>query len=320
MTTALLTLTLTTLLAGDPPSTTKPREPNPFAPSLPLLTDEEEARLDEIIDRFIKYDSGQLAGADARKARQDFERLGPEAIPALIRGLNEAAKIEHSCPAVLIAKKLYRMLMATDDTELLQFARENVGAGITESRHMAVLRDLRLACTLRKNQLARLALAGPKPPRALTTAELVRAAGSERGARLKQVLTELEQRRGDDALNALGVAAASYETDVRDLARELLPSNLSRQGSKVVKAKLKDERSEVRAAAAQAVAAKFPALGGDVIDLLGDDDAAVRDAAHKALVRLNRGTDLGPAARASDSERAAAVEQWRAWWAKQGGR
>jgi hypothetical protein len=320
MTSTLLTLTLAVLAAGGDPSPAKPREPNPFAPSLPLLTDEEEAHLDEVIQRFIQYDTGQLGGADAKKARQDFDKLGPEAIPALIRGLNDAARIEHSCPAVTIAKKLARMLAATDDTELLQYARENIGLGITQSRHMAVLRELRTACMLRKNYLARLAASGPKVPRTMTTAELAEAAGSERGPRLKQVLTELEQRRGDEPIHALGVAAASYEGDVRDLARDLLLSNLTRQGAAVVKGKLRDDPPEVRAAAARAVGRKFPALGGDVIDLLNDQDEGVREAAHQALLRLNKGTDLGPTEQASETSRADAVEQWRAWWAQRGGR
>lgn len=320
MSSTLLTLALTVLAAGGDPSPSKPREPNPFAPSLPLLSDEEEAHLDDVINRFIQYDSGQLAGEDAKKARQDFEKLGPEAIPALIRGLNEAARIEHSCPAVTIAKKLGRMLMASEDAELLQFARENIGAGITHSRHLAVLHDLRTACMLRQNQVARLAAAGPKAPRSLTTTELAEAAGSERGPRLKQVLTELEQRRGDESINALGVAASSYEGDVRDLARDLLASNLARQGTSVVKAKLGDDRAEVRAAAARAAGTRFPALAGEVIDLLNDRDEGVRQSAHEALVRLNRGTDLGPAEQASDTSRADAVEKWRAWWAQRGGR
>jgi hypothetical protein len=257
----LLTLALTVLAAGGDPSPGKTREPNPFAPSLPLLTDEEASHLDDIINRFIQYDSGQLAGEDGKRARQDFEKLGPEAIPALIRGLNEAARIEHSCPAVTIAKKLGRMLMVSEDAELLQYARENIGAGITRSRHMAVLRDLSTACMLRQNQVARLAAAAPRGPASTSTAD---------------------------------------PADVR--------------------AKLADDRAEVRAAAARAVGTRFPALGGDLINLLNDKDEGVRQAAHQALVRLNRGTDLGPAEEASETSRAEAVEKWSAWWAQRGGR
>src|SRR5438445_9244046 len=162
----LLTLTLALVYPADPPKDLEtPRKPNPLAPSLRELTEEEEKALDEVIDRFIQYDSGQLKDADGKKVVRDFQKLGPDAIPALIRGLNRAARIDHSCPAVTIARKLARMFAVTEDTELLQFARENVGAGITQSRHLTVLRDLRLGCTLRRNQLLRAAAGAPKPPR-----------------------------------------------------------------------------------------------------------------------------------------------------------
>src|SRR5262249_9631273 len=153
----------------------------------------------------------------------------------------------YSCPAVSIAQKLARLLTATDDQELLQFARENIGAGVTASQHMAVLRELRITCATRQSLLARQAASeGPKSPRAMTTTELAEAAGSERGTRLRQVLIELGQRQGNDAINALGVAATSYEDDTKRLARDLLVKNLGRQGPTVIKDKLKDDRAEVR--------------------------------------------------------------------------
>jgi hypothetical protein len=320
MTGTLLTLTLAAALAAGP-SADKPREPSPYAPSLPELTDEEEAHLDEVIHRFIQQDIGQLAGAEGTKARREFDRLGPEAIPALIRGLNEAAKIDHSCPAVVIARKLYRMLMASQDTELLQFARENVGAGITASRHMDVLRDLRLACTLRKNQLLRLGITGPAAPTGFSTEDLVRSAGSATGPRQKQVLKELARRPGDEPIRALGEAAGSDDSAVRDLARDLLVSNLGRQTLRAVKAKLKDKNGEVRAAAVRVVGTRFRTLGGDLIDLLIDDDLHVREVAHQTLVRLNAGKDLGSVSLGgSDADRDEVVAKWRAWWDKRGGR
>src|SRR6266849_793654 len=134
--------------------TDKPRESHPLAPSLPHLTEKEEEKVDDALDRFIQYDMGQLRGEEGRKALKEFRELGPETIPGLIRGLNRAAKIESSCPAVTIAKKLAVMLRASNDPDLLEFARENVGAGITQSRHMGVIKDLRVFCTLRKRNLA----------------------------------------------------------------------------------------------------------------------------------------------------------------------
>ena len=103
-----LLLTLTCLLCLQPPSGEgkQPRERHPLAPSLPLLTEKESAAIDHIIDRFIAQDVGKLKGQEGLKAVADFKALGPEAIPNLIDGLNRAANLEDSCPAVLIAKKL----------------------------------------------------------------------------------------------------------------------------------------------------------------------------------------------------------------------
>ena len=42
--------------------------------------------------------------------------------------------------------------------------------------------------------------------------------------------------------------------------------------------------------------------------------------AHQILVRLNRGTDLGPAAKANAEERELAVKRWREWWGNESNR
>jgi hypothetical protein len=328
MTPILLTLTAAALLCGDAKDT--PRKPNPLAPSLPLLTDEEEDQLDKIISRFVKADIGELRGDDALRARKDFDKLGPEAIPALIRGLNEAAQIEGSCPAVLIAKKLRRLLAFSDDAELLQFARENIGAGVTASRHMSVLRDLKVACMVRRNLVLRNGGGTPttaadlasKSPGSMTVSELTEVVTSERGARFKDALAELAQRRGDDALGALASAAANLaESEPKEMAHEQLVKAVTRLPLSVLKTKLKDDSVELRATAAEVAGTRgFLSTGGLLVELLSDDEARVRDAAHQALVKLNKGTDLGPDDKAGDAERAAAVKKWRDWLARQGGR
>ncbi len=321
--TTLLTLALAAVMSGDPDT---PRKSSPIAPSLPYLTDEEEDKLDAVIDRFIKADVGELRGEEYKKALTEFDKVGTEGIPALIRGLNRAAAIEGSCPAVVIAKKLSKMLNASDDRELLLFARENIGAGVGKTRHAAVLAELRLACAVRNTALAREAKNKPTSPGATTTdkalrsmsvGDLAKAAGSERGPRLKEVLRELETRKDEEAITALGAAAGSYDKDVRDLARDLLDKNLVRQGVRVIKDRTKDDRAEVRASAARVIGGKSLKLGDELIDLLGDENAAVREAAHAALVKLSKGTDLGPAKDATADERAAAVKKWRAWWERQ---
>jgi hypothetical protein len=330
MTTALFTLTLTVLLTADvSDKTERPRQPNPFAPSLPLLTGEEEDQIDQVIDQFIRADIGKLRGAEAKKAVEEFQRLRPEAIPALIRGMNRAAHIEASCPAVVIAKKLAVMLNASDDLELLEFARENIGAGVTQSRHMGVIKDLRVTCMLRKRVVMQntvaLRTANPAPAapnlRSLSTSQLVAEAASERGPRREQIVRELQQRPRDQLLADLGSAAGDASNPKgRQGARELLGTYLSRQGTGILKENLKHEAPEVRAAAARVVGNKGLRFGDDLIDLLADDGADVREAAHQALVRLNRGTDLGPERDAGEDGRAAAVRKWRDWWARQGGR
>ena len=98
--------------AADPPDKETSRKPHELFPSLHELSEAEENRLDEVIDRFIDYDSGKVKGPEGKKALSEFNKLGPDAIPALLRGLNKAAKIEHSCPAVQITKKLAKMLSA----------------------------------------------------------------------------------------------------------------------------------------------------------------------------------------------------------------
>src|SRR5262245_6441761 len=230
--TTLLTLTLCVAFTGDDSSRSKPeRKPSAIAPSLPALTDEEEDKLDETVDRFIQQDIGKLRGAEAKKALTEFNKLGAEAIPALIRGMNKAAAIEDSCPALVIAKKLQKLLGASNDPELLQFAKENIGAGVKRSRHLGTLKELRLFCSMRKSQIDRQLAAGVVPARSVKTmsvAELASAAGSDRGERLKLVLIEMEKRQGDEVIGALGSAAGgSYEEDIQKLSRDLLYRHLS---------------------------------------------------------------------------------------------
>jgi hypothetical protein len=334
---SLFALGFAVVLVGDPTDGVEtPHKPNPLAPSLPLLSEEEEKRLDEIIDRFIDYDSGKLRGPGARQAVADFQKLTPEAIPALIRGLNRAAHIEHSCPAVTIARKLNRMFRATRDLELLDFARENIGAGITQSRHLGVIKDLRITCLLRKNQVVQsgtafkpgeaLSVGGnsvgesaaPKELRSYSLTELLEAAGTEHESRLRAVLTELGRRHDEPVIGALNTAATNYETDVRQLARDLLEKQLGSLPEKELQATLKDDRPEVRAAAARAIGHKRLHGESALIDLLTDSDEGVRKDAHRALLRVTRARDLGPKAGADDAQRREAQDKWRTWLAKRG--
>jgi len=151
----------------------------------------------------------------------------------------------------------------------MEFARDNIGAGVGRTRHASVLQDLRVAVMLRKNALARRPKAGPKSPRAMSLGELADAVSNERGPRLKSLLTELSNRRGKEVLPGLANAAGSYDKDIQKLGRDLLERHLSRQTETVVKEKLKAELVEVRKAAVRVVAAKMPRLAGMQLITIG---------------------------------------------------
>lgn len=114
------------------------------------LSREEEERFDQIIERFILYDIGQTQD---RKAREELEALGPEAIPALIRGINRAARMSHSCPASVLHRKLKSLLRTTDDERTLRFAYDNLGAGVGRSPYHHLLQDLKLTVVFRRREL-----------------------------------------------------------------------------------------------------------------------------------------------------------------------
>jgi hypothetical protein len=316
---ALLALVFTGIVAADEPMDTKPmRKPHPFAPSLPQLTGDEEDKLDDIINRFMEADIGTLTGQEGAKAKKEFNALQPEAIPALIRGLNRAAKLEHSCPATVIAKKLNGLLMASEDAKLLDFARDEIGAGVGHTMHSAILSKLRLNCAMRKNTLAKAGpSAGEKTLTAKSTSELVDSASLLQGDKLRVVLVELETRKSDEVFGALVLALTNSDPNIQSLTRVLIERNLSRQPVDVVKEKLKDSNSVVRALAARVAGLKWPALFSSTLELVDDKIPDVREEAHKALVRLSQGMDFGPDKDATAEQRSAAMDKWREWLARQ---
>lgn len=302
----------------------KDRKPHPLAPSLPLLTAAEEAKLEAIVDRFIDYDTGKLKGAAGLRAKQDFERLGPEAIFVLIDGFNRAANLQASCPAVIIGRKIAKILAASEDVGLLSFASENIGTGVTARRHMATMKDLKFGATLRRNALARREAAAAKVggvrgkvPARMSLAELAAAAEKATGAPLRAILAEAGKRSGPQMLELLASHADSKDAAARKLALGLLTQQVQRQPTERLKSLLKDNRPALRAAAAWTVGARRLRWGGELIELLQDPEPLVQQAARAALVALARGVDHGPAPGASFGDRETAVRNWRLWWSAQ---
>jgi hypothetical protein len=313
MTSTLLMLAL--LLAAEPdrPADKTPPKRSGIAPSLKPVTAEEEDRFDEIVNRLILSDIGRLRGEAARKATKEFDALPPEAVPALIRGLNRSAKSNYSCPVLLISKKLWKILVSSDDQELLQFARDEIGADVGRSRHAGNLNDLKVKIMLRQNYLARIAPPKPKGLAALTTVALARRANSERGPQLRGILTELAKRTGKEVMPALAFAASSYDRETQKLGRDLLDEHLGKQSASQVVERLDDDSPEIRRSAVRVVGAKHPDFLSRVIDRLTDDDAGVRAEARAVLVKLGKGKDFGPAADDARAEQREAQRKWRDW-------
>jgi hypothetical protein len=129
------------------------------------LSDQEEDRLDRIIDDFIQLDLGRKSDP---KIGLEFHRLGPEAIPALIRGLNKSASIDDRCPVANISRKLNTLLMTSRSEEVLDFARSTIGSGVRQSRHVGILDSMKVNIILRKRELAQVS-SPPARPAATST-------------------------------------------------------------------------------------------------------------------------------------------------------
>lgn len=318
------TIALSLLLTAQ--TDTQPRPRHPIAPSLPLLTKEEDARYEKMIDRFIEADIGAVTGAAAAKAMAELNKVPPEAIFLLIDAFNRAANLEASCPAVLLGKRISMILNGSNDIELLTFAKENIGAGVTGKRHMVTVRDLQVGCALRRSAIVRQQQFAAKAPPAtmpftgfgqMPLPEMTKAAERAKAPQFKMMVAEAEKRKTPELLKLLAAGAANPDGETRKLGQSLLQKQLERETPERLKMLLKDDSAEVRAAAARVIGLRDLRFGAELIERLSDVEPAVQQAARQALVRLARGTDFGPEASADSTARESAIERWRLWWSKQ---
>ena len=105
---------------------------------------------------------------------------------------------------------------------------------------------------------------------------------------------------------------------------------LADKGPEALKAALKDPNAELRLIAALAIGKYGPALTDDLIERLTDENASVRQAARRSLVRLSTGladgkgkpsvgraVDFGPAPEAKPAAQKTAANKWRTWFERQ---
>lgn len=123
-------------------------QPAPQATAPPAPSPEELAQLrafyDTVVEQFIRYDLGELTGAEGMQAKAAFNSLGPDAVPSLIAGLNRSASINASCPVVVIRSKLRSLLAGTMDPVLIEMAIDNLGKDVPAGApHANLVNELR---------------------------------------------------------------------------------------------------------------------------------------------------------------------------------
>lgn len=138
--------------------------------------------------------------------------------------------------------------------------------------------------------------------------ELLRAKGEDRAA----VLQRLREEKGVVHTEALIAALPQLPDGVRAKAREALVERMTRMTAETLRDKFAQDDAEVRRAAALACARKGDKeMVADLIDLIGDSDGPVVQAARASLQKLT-GKDFGPASDGPD-EQARAVAAWNDW-------
>lgn len=296
------------------------REPNPLAPSLPLLSEAEEARYDKIVNQFIKYDLGQLPGAEGLKAKNDFLKLTSESIPALFRGLQISSKLEHSCPVAMISQKLKSFLLKSEDDELLDYARDELTSALEGSRHAPLLQDMRLGVTLRRKVVLANKPAVPKWLLTMTVAEMLKSLGEEENQQKHKLMAQELGRRGDhESLQGLGLFAVSFYPEVKEPSIKLLQEKMRKLKIGEMQEFLKDTNPLLRQKAAEAMGNLKATKGAeDLVPLLLDANGGVQKAAREALVKIGAGKDFGPDDFSITEKVRKSQLEWKRWLREQG--
>jgi hypothetical protein len=130
------------------------------------------------------------------------------------------------------------------------------------------------------------------------------------------LVEEYKEKKGVVYTEALADAIPQLGGDAKAKARDALAQRLARMTPATLQARLADDKTEIRRAAALAAAMKNEkSLIPGLINLLDDRESTVGRAAHAALKSLTK-QDFGPLPGATETQRSAAMAQWKAWWQK----
>jgi len=308
---------------------------------------------DAVVDRFILYDIGQLPGQQGMVARNTFNSLGYEAIPAVIRGLNRAAKLRQSCPVIVLASKLRALLAQCRDPSMIELAIDHLGEDVSpRDPYYHALMNLKreLVAMLpashpRRRMLDTLATVGSDPARLsaflrsesaeerLAAVRMIRAAGLPLGDELLRLLSDPDAAVCQEARAALRQLARNEdfgpEPDASPEARaeaigkwrswwakqaaNSVYSQVEKQSNEALLKTLGSGDANERWAAVVVVRTRRLPYYGELISLLRDRDLSVRREARRALTQLADGRDFGPDDNAAPAAVDQAVAQWQRW-------
>jgi hypothetical protein len=249
----------------------------------------------EIVEEFIQYDIGRLRGEAGQRAQRRFHALGPEAIPALVRGLNRSAGISASCPVGVLSYKLVDALSRSNDPADMDYVVENIGRdvppGAPHQQRIMNLRDNLQELVARQRGLRADEIAVQEKRIARWRETLAARGYSSSDEQIRRVDALLRQGRA-----AVAAAADSDDVNLRRTAMlaaavttQALGERTTAEELAVARAavdRLTDPDIEVRRMAHDA-AGRF--LGDAPLGVAPDDPAADREAQRKALhARLDR--------------------------------
>lgn len=311
----MLSVVVAAMLLGQTPAEERP--PHPLAPSLPTATKAENAAFKKTIDRLIDVEVKKGSAAAVREATRAVDELPPEAIFVLVDRFNYAASNEHSCPAVILAKKITNIVQRSGDAQLVSYVKENIGAGMAAKRHLGVMKDLQTACVVRGNQIRATGIALQtglnRPPASMSLADLSGAVSKVPAAKVPLFLAEAEKRKDPLKLDVLAIAAERKEKDVQTLARGMIKKQADDASDSDLRKMLEHKRTEIRKAALTSAESRGISWGEAIVDRTLDEDATIRRAAYDALVRFNQGTAVAPWDDSSPGHHVLAAEKWREW-------
>jgi hypothetical protein len=309
-------------------------------------------QLDQVVDRFILHDIGQLPGPEGKEARAAFDRLGTESVPALLRGLNRAASLTAGSPVVVLVEKLQAVLQLCGP-EMTELAVGQLGTGIPatgphyyrlESLKQQLLTSLPTDHPLKRRiELAKRLSANPAqipehvrsddPNERWAAARAIFICGAPLGDELTQLVGDVEPVIIQEARAGLVRLAGDKDfgpkpnADSAERERALADwrswwfsrSNnavfrrLAKMTDRALRAALQSQDAEERWAAVVLVGNRRLPCSGDLIGLLRDADLAVRRDARRTLVQFAEGLDFGPTEEATPQVIDEAVANWQRW-------